>query len=467
MKRLLWMFIATVAFTSVTNAQSKWGEDSVKCKENLLIYYELAKAKSYDEAYEPWRYCYDFCPGCSKNNFIYGTRIVSAKIKAAPEAEKDTYIKLLMELYDNRLVYFPGKEAYVYERKAMDMAKHWPDSNETSFKIFEKALELSNKHSAAFYNAYFIVSARLFNKKVFDIGDVFNAYNVVQEGLDFNNNELNKKIKVLKEKQEGGTITDKESKELAKAEKELERFDKVSANNEKIVGKIATCDKLKLIYNQETFDANKGDVVWLRRAATMLSKEREDEEGETVDCTDNPIFFSIAEALHAVNPSPVSARAVGTEAKKNKNYSDAIKYFTEAAQGEIDPKKQATDYLNVASFYQKQGRLADAKNAAVKAANLRKNWGKPYLIIASVYAQADGKCGTNVFEKKAVYWAAIDKLNYAKSIDASVARTADRLIAAYKKQLPDKSTIFQLGIKEGDKHTIGCFVNETITVSYK
>lgn len=65
-----------------------------------------------------------------------------------------------------------------------------------------------------------------------------------------------------------------------------------------------------------------------------------------------------------------------------------------------------------------------------------------------------------------MYWAAIDKLKYAKSIDPSVASKANRLISAYKGQLPDKTIIFQLGVKEGDKHSIGCFVGETITVDY-
>lgn len=44
---------------NVASAQSKWGEDSVKCRENLYIYYELAKAKNYAEAYEPWTYVFE------------------------------------------------------------------------------------------------------------------------------------------------------------------------------------------------------------------------------------------------------------------------------------------------------------------------------------------------------------------------------------------------------------------------
>lgn len=467
MKKLLWILITAIGVNTVAEAQSKWGEDSVKCRENLYIYYELAKNKNYAEAYDGWKYVYDNCPASSKNNVIFGPYIVEAKIKAAKtEEEKKKFTDLLFDVYDTRMKLYPEDEAYVLERKGLDMLQHLPDSTKKAYDIFKRALELSKEHSAAFYNAYFIAAARLFNEDVFTIGDVFQAYNVVQEGLEYNNNVLNREIKELKDKQEAGTITDKEKRELEKAQRELERFDDVASNNEKILGPIATCDKLKLIYNDESFAANKTDATWLRRAAKMLSRERENDEGETVDCTDDPIFFKIAEALYNLEPSPTSARAVGIIALKNNNNAKAIDYLKEAANQEVDPKKQASDYLRIATIEQKMGRLADAKSNALKAASLRSNWGTPYIVLATVYAQADGQCGTNVFEKKAVYWAAIDKLKYAKSIDPSVAAKANRLIGAYKNQLPEKSVIFALGVKEGDKYTIGCFIGESITVDY-
>ncbi len=468
MRKLLWVLLAALGINTVAQAQPKWGTDSVKCRENLYIYYELAKSKNYAEAYDQgWKYVFDNCPASSKNNVIYGPYVVEAKIKAEKDPAKKEELKaLLFKVYDKRMELYPDDEAYVLERKGLDMLQHYPDSNKAAYDMFKRALELSNEHSAAFYNAYFIAAARLFNDKVFEITDVFQAYNVVQEGLEYNNNVLNRQIKELKDKQEAGTITDKEKAELEKAERELERFDAVVTNNEKILGPIATCDKLKLIYNEETFEANKADATWLRRAAKMLAREREGDDGEMVDCTDDPIFFKIAEALYTLEPSPTSARAVGIIALKNNNNSKAIEYFKEAANLEVDPKKQADDYYRIASTSLRLGRLSDAKTYAQKAANAKSGWGAPYLIIAQAYAGSDGNCGNNIFEKKAVYWAAIDKLNYAKSIDGSVSSKANQLINNYKQQLPTKDVLFQLGIKEGDKHTIGCTVNETITVSY-
>jgi hypothetical protein len=69
-------------------------------------------------------------------------------------------------------------------------------------------------------------------------------------------------------------------------------------------------------------------------------------------------------------------------------------------------------------------------------------------------------------EKNAVYWAAINKLSYARSIDPSVASKAAKLISAYSQQIPDKGISFQLGYKEGDKINIGCWINETVSVKF-
>ncbi len=463
MKKLFSILIAVFSLSNLINAQSKWGEDSIKCRENLYVYYEYAKSKNYDDAFGSWSYVYHNCPASSKNNFIYGPSIVENKIKKTEdEAKKMEYIKLLIEVYDNRLKYFPGKEDYIYGKKALSIMQYLPDSNRAAYELFKKAIEIGGlEQSAAFYNGFFISAARLFNKEIFEIANVFETYNIVMEGIEVNNNSLNREIRKYRENQESDTITEKEKKELAKAERELKRYDDVESNIEKILGPIATCQKLQLIYNEKTFEANKNNEIWLRRAVKILSKERENE-----DCTDNPIFFKIAEAIYKRQPSSSSARAIGLLAWKNNDYDKAINCFKEASIQEIDPKKQANDFLNLAKSYQKQGDLAKAKRAAIKAASLKKNWGDPYVALATIYAQADGTCGNNVFEKKAVYWAAIDKLEYARSIDENVILKVNRLVAVYKKQIPDKSSSFQLGHTEGEKYTIGCWINEMVTVDF-
>ncbi len=473
MKATLYTLVFVLGLGGLLKAQD-YGQDSAKCRENLYIYYELAKKKQYLEAYDSWQIVYDMCPGSSKNNFIYGTPIVKAKIKAAKEAgdaETETKFKnLLMELYDKRNEIYPGKEGYVASRKAIDFFTYFKGEDQKAYDLFTEALKIGGqKQSAAFYDRYFNVAARLFKAKTFGVEDVFEAYNLVLEGIEFNNNSLNVIIAELEVKRDsnGTALTDKEQKEYDKAKRELDRYTKVASNVVKILAPILTCERLVILYNEETFEANKNDTLWLVRAAKILQKERRNEEtGEMEDCTDNPIFFNVSDALYRMKPSAPSARAMFILAYRDGQYDAATNYVKEAIGFEVDPVKRAKDYMKLAQVYLKRGSLSGAKTAAMNAARSDKGSGDPYVLIAQIYAAAAGSCGNNVFEKNAVYWAAVDKLNYAKSVDPAVANKANRLIASYKKNYPDKGVSFQLGHVEGEKYTIGCWINETITVSY-
>lgn len=472
MKKILLAFGALLFSLPSMQAQD-YGEDSVRCRENLYIYYELARKKQYLEAYEGWDYVINNCPASSKNNVIYGPYILKAKIEEAQknaDAEAEALFKQrLLGVYDTRNQYFPGQEGYVYARKALDVVSFFPDSAKLAYELFDKALELDGpEQSAAFYNYFFVTAARLFNTKDFEVEDVFEAYNLVIEGIESNTNKLNQEVESLSFKSDSTEegLSAKEEKQLAKDERELDRYNKVAGNIEKILAPIATCDKMGVLYNEESFAANREDTLWLKRATKMLQKERKNSEGEWEDCTDLPIFFKISDALYNLQPSAPAARAMFVMAYRDNNYTKASQYIQEAIKFEVDPLKRSNDYLKLASIYFKQGSLASAKSAALKAASFDRSTGDPYVLIAQLYAAADGTCGNNVFEKKAVYWAAIDKLNYAKSIDPTVAGKANRLIADYKKRTPDKGVSFQLGHTSGESYTIGCWINETVTADF-
>ena len=261
-------------------------------------------------------------------------------------------------------------------------------------------------------------------------------------------------------------LTSVDKRKMSNNEIRLRNITKVQRNIEKILSPLLTCNKLTLIYNEEAFEENKENVEWLKRAGNLLQKERLGDDGELTSCTDNPVFISIAETLYEIEPS---AQAALNMAKLGVNKSDwamAKKYYTEAIEQEEDLRRKANTYMGLAYVNQKMGALSSAKSNCLKAGQLRKNWGNPYLYLATIYADAAGSCGSNAVEKNAVYWAAINKLSYARSIDPSIADKAAQLISAYSQQIPDKGISFQLGYKEGDKINIGCWINETVSVKF-
>lgn len=470
MKKSLLILISVFGFNGIAEAQEKeWGKDSITCRDNLLIFYEAGRSKNYGDPdiFKAWSYVYNNCPGASKNTFIYGVPFIETRIKKIP-AEKDSLAKMLVyELYDKRFKYHPEKEDYIKYRKALDMIQYFPDSTKAAHELFKEALAIGGpEQDAAFYDGYFKTAVRLFNDDVYDVNDVFNSYNIVLEGIEVNNNALNKEIAPYQQKINDSIITDKEMNIVNKAQRELERYEKVESNAEKILAPITTCEKLAIIYSDEKFEENKVDKVWLRRASKMLSSEKRNDEGDMVDCTDNPVFFKVAEQLYKLDPSANAARALGLSLYREKQYSKAVDYFKEASNLEIDPKKSAADQMRIASSYLKLGSSGAAKSAALRAASLRKGWGDPYILIAQIYASVSESCGKNAFEKRAVYWASINKLEYARSIDSDVSSKASRLIESYKKQLPDKGISFQQGHSGGESYSIGCIVNETVTVKF-
>ena len=69
-----------------------------------------------------------------------------------------------MNLYDNRLKYFPGKEGYVLSEKASKYIKYNKDSVESASELFDAAYAVAGKEmSASQLNAYFLTNIKLFN----------------------------------------------------------------------------------------------------------------------------------------------------------------------------------------------------------------------------------------------------------------------------------------------------------------
>lgn len=89
--------------------------------------------------------------------------------------------------------------------------------------------------------------------------------------------------------------------------------------------------------------------------------------------------------------------------------------------------------------------------------------GKAYKLIGDVYA-SERNCGSNDFEKKTVYWAAVDKYIKAKQVDPELTDAMDNLISTYSQYYPSKEDIFFYDLKVGDSYTVGCWINERTTV---
>ena len=106
--------------------------------------------------------------------------------------------------------------------------------------------------------------------------------------------------------------------------------------------------------------------------------------------------------------------------------------------------------------------MVKSKEYLLKAITLDPQLGKAYLLLAQLYTYSVENCATSDFEKKAIYYLAIETLNKAAIAEPKLKTAADKMITDFK----DKSLTTADISKEkmnGKAFSIKCWINETIT----
>lgn len=148
------------------------------------------------------------------------------------------------------------------------------------------------------------------------------------------------------------------------------------------------------------------------------------------------------------------------------NYTRATGLYSDAIDLDSSLSKKALYNLELAELnLYKLKNYQQARTYAQRAISLRNGWGRPYIMIGDIYIAAASSCGDDDFKKAAVYWAAVDKYQYAKSIDPLVSEDANKRIVTYSKYFPDKEAVFFRSLKDGASFVIDyCWINETTTI---
>ena len=215
-----------------------------------------------------------------------------------------------------------------------------------------------------------------------------------------------------------------------------------------MISKIATCERLIPIYTRD-FEANKTDGVWLKRAVSRMYNK---------GCQTDPLFEKLANAYAEVTQSADAYNFLAGVLAKNGDKSGAASMKKKAFDLETDPFKKAKYKLREAQ----NSSGSRARSLAYEALKYNPNMGKAYLFIASLYQKSANSCGSDEFEKRMVYVAALNKALKAKKVDPGCG--ANRYISSYRKNAPSKKLIFQKGMSSGASYRVGCWIGETVRV---
>lgn len=445
-------FSGLLLSTGVLQAQA-----NQECATTAALAYSDAKAGNYEAAWPRIQTLRAECPTYSIVTYQYGERILKDKIKNAAEAEKAALAEDMIKLYEQRLQHFPSNTnaSEVYVDIAQIRYDNKIGTTEEQFQAFDKAF----KEDPAGFNAkslytYFNLLIDLQDAGKKELQDVFDAYDAVTSTLEEKENDMAEGLAQLIEKQDAGeNLTSKEETRMKAYESNLGAYNTVKKGINGLLGQRADCENLIPLYTKD-FDARKGDVDWLKSAAGRLSAK---------DCTEDPLFFQLVEALHQAEPSAKSALYLGQLAEADGNASKALEYYNQSADLETNPSDKANVYMRIANNNKKAGRYGQARTYYNRALDAKPSLGRAYLHIADMIAKSANNCGNTTFEKRAVYWLAADYAARAGRVDPSLSSNANQAVASYKGLAPQRADIFTEGMA-GKTISIGCWIGQSVRV---
>jgi tetratricopeptide (TPR) repeat protein len=347
-------------------------------------------------------------------------------------------------------------------RKGLLIYTYNKNRYEEAYNVLKDAVALdASQLQGAYIDAYFKATIDMVNNEKAEKMTIINVYQELSEVLDNNIGALAETVTQLeaaKEEAEGAGDADAVAgfdKQIEKNEKNININKGVKNNLDNLFSPFASCDDLIKVFSAKMAETP-DDVTLLKRITTILDKK---------DCTDSKLFLDAAIRLNELEPSPEASYNLGIKFFKDKKYSDAATFFDQATKTDNNDRKYRA-YRNLAMCYQNMGSYSRARDVARRAAQVDPTNGEPYLIIAMLYAES-AKQFSGEIESKAVFWAAVDKCNKAKSIDPSCAERANSMIRSYSAAFPSMETIFFNDYNEGQSFNVGGWIGETTTIRAK
>ena len=438
--------LSTVAFAQKgveDGSRFGHGEDSLNCLKNISIYTEYVKTNNFKDAYGPWKSVFTETPWAQISTYTNGAKILRGLIAAEKDgAKQKEYFAELLKVHDQRIQYLdqlngltrkPTTKGDILATKAHDFYSFMalnPDIN-AAYAIFKEAVDLEKQNL---------------------------PYYVMQEFADVSGQKI-KSDETHKEQfiQDYITIAGyaNEAYKAATKEKAKEQYKMAKDNIDAhfINSGVATCENLQEIYAPKV-EENKTNLEYLKSVITVMQK---------LGCKDSEAYFAASEYAHAIEPTAATAFGCGVMYYKKGDLDKSVEYIDNAIELEQDLLQKSDYCYTAAQILFADKKYSKAKQYARKAIEHNGEKGAPYILIAQMYA-ASPNWNDEAALNKCTYFAAIDKLQKAKSVDPSVAEQANELISTYSRYTPKDEDLFFIGIKKGDTVNIGGWIGETTTV---
>lgn len=441
-------FIATAQDDE--DEDNKYGdteEQRIACMEALSVYTGFYKQKNYEDAYPNWQEACKVCPPDVRNSLYYhGSIFIKNELMNAESKErKIVLVDSLMANYDTWRELFPSTKrkpkngCEVLARKAGDYYKIYKSRHKEAYDMFSEVIDCMAEDSPGssidgYYRSLFEVYKEAPDEeKDAYLTSLLTDYLMLQDYT--------------------AAAIQKEQNDSKPNERIIEQYQKVSGNLDEVFVLIAECDQMvpvlesKVNENPEDFDLKK-------KVLRLMNKK---------DCTDNDLYLAVAEEVFQKEPDASAAYAIGQGKTKKSDYSGAFEYYEQAVELCGDCAEKELYLLRAGQVASVLGRSSTARSYARKVLDINPKSGDAYILQGDAIAGMSGACDDGALGSRSVYWLAADYYARAKSVDPSVASTANKKISAMKGQFPSKEDIFTYTKKEGESFTVPC-LGESTTV---
>ena len=410
----------------------KWPEDSatkVKAEEMNVIQSDAVKMGDYRAAIPALIWLTANAPDLNKSIYINGAKSFDklAKVEKDPVRKLELADSMLM-MYDKRMEHFGDKpnvlnrkviKAYIYYVK--DYSK-----SEWLLEMFDEAFDIGgDKILDANLVAYMNVIKVNAKLKKIDEDAILDRYDKIMEVVDG---------KVAKNEAAG-----KSNEALEKKKTAIDGIlvDIVDINCEFVETNMAP-----------KFDENPEDIKLVKRMFTFMLNGK---------CTDSPLFLSVSMQLQKMVPDFGLAKVIASKCVVNKDYTSAIKYYSEALELTEDGTKKSEVYLKQGKVYNAQHNKTKARamfSHAIAADPANKD---AYTAIGDLYYHSfkDCKEEQDMVKDRLVYIAAYDQYKKAGN---------SKKMASAKEQFPSKEDLFNGDYQVGQTLSVGCWISKSVVL---
>ncbi len=414
-------------FYGTANAQFNWPEDKAKAEEKNALYTDNLKQGNFRGAANHLRWLLTNAPDLNKSIYINGVKIYEGLASNEnDEVKKRVFEDSVMTLYDLRIKYF-GEEGKVLNRKAYDAYKYYRDDKgryEELFNMYKKTFELNGDNVMDLNLLPYMDVMRRYKAAGGNISDeeVLDRYEGLIRTIGFKINKGGKNVERLKTVRE-------------------------SINNLLVQTVKVDCDFVQNNLGPK-LEAAPDD---LKIAKDILRYSF------AAKCMDLDIAIKAAEVVQKNEPDFGVAKLIAQSAASKEDYETAIKYYEEAITLADDNTKKADVYYTLAIIQSKLGKNISARDYARKSVDADPSQKDAYKLIGNLYYNSFNDCkkGVNPVHDKAVYFAAYKMFQRAGD-SAGMSRA--------QAQFPTNEEIFTWDMKVGDSYTVGCWINETVTI---